>query len=232
MDRVYSSGAVASPPAAPLSPSSGYPTSGNPLAAVPATVPGPYWFHQITEEIRNVLVAAGITPDHEDLSQLAAAVQALATNGAGVAEMVAATITNKASTPGRQKYHPMHPKKIIRFPGSGSNGAVTPSINLGGTARVERVQSGWYRILFSTTGTDDDMASATYAAAFIVTDDDTAGVVGSWGAALGGVALSNIAGVAIVAQDATGMLIKCEGSASGAVRDPEHISLVVFGTLP
>jgi hypothetical protein len=77
MDRVYTSGASATPPSAPGSPSSGYPTAGNPSLGVQATRPGAWWYYMITEEIRNVLVAAGITPDHEDLTQLSDAIAAL-----------------------------------------------------------------------------------------------------------------------------------------------------------
>lgn len=75
MDRVFESGAAATPPAVPASPSAGYATGGNPGAAVPATKPGPWWYHMITEEIRAVIEAAGLAPDHEDLGQLARAIQ-------------------------------------------------------------------------------------------------------------------------------------------------------------
>lgn len=70
MDRIFESGAAGSPPSAPASPSSGYPTAGNPQTATPATKPGPWWYHQITEELRAVIVAAGLTPDHTDINQL------------------------------------------------------------------------------------------------------------------------------------------------------------------
>ena len=63
---------------APADPSVGYPTSGNPAQGVPATVPGDYWYHMITEALRNVILDAGLTPDHEDLGQLLAAIRGLA----------------------------------------------------------------------------------------------------------------------------------------------------------
>lgn len=79
MDRgSFSAAGSATPPAAPATPSSAYPTDGDPLTAIPATIPGAWWFHAVTEEIRNTLLAAGITPDYADTTQLAAAVQALA----------------------------------------------------------------------------------------------------------------------------------------------------------
>jgi len=77
MDRIWESGASASPPPAPSSPSSGYPTAGNPATGTPATTPGPYWYHMISEELRAVISAAGLTPDHEDLGQLLSALQAM-----------------------------------------------------------------------------------------------------------------------------------------------------------
>lgn len=100
MDRSHASGATGSPPSYPGSPSIGYPTSGNPGTATPATKPGPWWYHMMTEEIRNVLVAAGITPDGSSTTQLAAAIQAIVTNGAIKTPVRAATTTNIASLAG------------------------------------------------------------------------------------------------------------------------------------
>lgn len=84
MDRTFESGAAGSPPSAPASPSIGYPTAGNP-GSTPATKPGPWWYHMITEEIRKVVLDAGLTPDHTDLAQLSQAVQTLVSNLAAVA---------------------------------------------------------------------------------------------------------------------------------------------------
>lgn len=116
MDRAYSANAAGTPPSAPGTPSIGYPTAGSPSLGIPATTPGPYWFHQITEEIRQVIVHGGLTPSHADLTQLRQAIMALimanqtavpdatttvkgkvelATN----AESVAGSATNLAVTP-------------------------------------------------------------------------------------------------------------------------------------
>lgn len=78
MDRAYEAGAVALAPTAPVTPSIGYPTGGNPLGGVPATKPGDWWFHMITEELRALIVAAGLTPSHATVNQVAAAVAAIA----------------------------------------------------------------------------------------------------------------------------------------------------------
>jgi hypothetical protein len=77
MDHVYQSGATGTPPALPSSPSSGYPQAGS-----TPTVPGPFWYHMITEEIRAVLVAAGVTPAAATLTQLRDAIRLLAAGAA------------------------------------------------------------------------------------------------------------------------------------------------------
>lgn len=77
MNRTFESGSSGSPPSAPASPSTGYPTPGNPATATPATKPGAWWFHMITEELRKVVVDAGLTPDHTTLTQLKQALDIL-----------------------------------------------------------------------------------------------------------------------------------------------------------
>ena len=72
MDRVYQSNAIETPPSAVAS-SGSYPTAGNKASGQLATVPGPYWFYCITEEIRNAIVSAGLTPDPAQVDQLAKA---------------------------------------------------------------------------------------------------------------------------------------------------------------
>ena len=76
MDRVYQSNAIETPPSSVAS-SGSYPTAGNKASGQLATVPGPYWFYSITEEIRNAIIAAGLTPDSAQVNQLAAAIAEL-----------------------------------------------------------------------------------------------------------------------------------------------------------
>lgn len=76
-NRSFESGAAASPPAAPASPSVGHPTAGDPQTAVPATKPGPYWFYQLGEELRAIQTAASIAPDKANLTQLLTSLQTL-----------------------------------------------------------------------------------------------------------------------------------------------------------
>ena len=77
MDRSFSSGALGTPPAAPGSPSIGYPTAGNPAGSVPATKPGAYWYYMITEELLALVAAAGLTPALGTLTQVRDAMYAL-----------------------------------------------------------------------------------------------------------------------------------------------------------
>lgn len=83
-NRVFETGAVGGAPTAPAVPSVGYPTDGNPLLGIDATWPGSYWFHQLSEELRAVIVAAGITPNHTVLNQLLLALQ----GGFGLAKSI------------------------------------------------------------------------------------------------------------------------------------------------
>lgn len=80
MDRYFEVAKSATPPLAPPA-SPGYPTNGNPQTATPATEPGDWWFYMVTEELRNVIATAGITPDHAAVNQLALAIQALIAAG-------------------------------------------------------------------------------------------------------------------------------------------------------
>lgn len=94
-NRSFEAGANASAPTSPATPSAGYPTDGVP-GSTPATVPGAFWFHQMGEEIRSVIVAAGLTPVVSALNQLYTAITTLITSfappkpqtGAGVGQFV------------------------------------------------------------------------------------------------------------------------------------------------
>jgi hypothetical protein len=74
-NRKFQAAASVSPPDPEASPSTGYPTDGNPATATPATIPGAAWFHQIGEELRAVIEAASLTPDHSVLTQLLTALR-------------------------------------------------------------------------------------------------------------------------------------------------------------
>jgi hypothetical protein len=105
MDRKWKSGALGTVPPTPNT-STGYPTEGNPGGAIPATKPGEWWYYMVTEELRNVLVAAGITPDVANLTQLAAAIAVIAAASSGGQVVQTTTLTgtqnNFAATAARR----------------------------------------------------------------------------------------------------------------------------------
>jgi hypothetical protein len=80
MDRFIESGGSATPPSTPGAASVKYPTQGNPLTATPASKPGEYWFHMITESLRAIIVAAGNTPVYNNLNLLKDSIIALVTS--------------------------------------------------------------------------------------------------------------------------------------------------------
>lgn len=101
MDRAYASGAAGIPPAPPAVPSIGYPQTANPGLGVPATKPGAYWYHMVTEELSAVVEAAGLTPDPLALNQLSMAMQAAgyrASAAGGTADALTGTFTPAVAT--------------------------------------------------------------------------------------------------------------------------------------
>lgn len=80
-NRNWAADSIASPPSAPASPSVGYPTDGNPLAAQNATEPGAYWFHAIGEELRAVILEGGLTPNTSILTQVRDAIKNIIKGG-------------------------------------------------------------------------------------------------------------------------------------------------------
>ncbi len=93
--RQFESASNAAPPVVPASPSVGFPTNGNPATAIPATVPGAYWYYQIAEEMRHVVTDAGLTPDETDLTQLNQGIRILSnTEGLKTFLSVTAMITD------------------------------------------------------------------------------------------------------------------------------------------
>ncbi|WP_434115839.1 hypothetical protein [Paraburkholderia caffeinilytica] len=76
MDRYYQANAVADAPAVPANNPGGYPANGNAAVGIDGTVPGAWWYHTITEELRNAIVALGGAPDFTQTDQLATALLA------------------------------------------------------------------------------------------------------------------------------------------------------------
>ena len=62
---------------APATGTPGQATSGNPAVPIPATILPAYGWNMLTEEMRGVIVAAGIAPSGANWTQLLAALQAM-----------------------------------------------------------------------------------------------------------------------------------------------------------
>lgn len=88
MDRIFHPTASASPPTVDAHPTSGFPTPGNPLASVPATVFTAWVAHMLIEELRGIVSGAGITPDKANVTQAQFAVR----------RMAAANVTTHSAT--------------------------------------------------------------------------------------------------------------------------------------
>jgi hypothetical protein len=80
--RAYQSGAAGTPPPYPATSVLGYPRSAT--ATLKATTPGPYWFYGWGEEIRNVIIGAGLTPNPSDNSQLYQAIRIIGIRAGGI----------------------------------------------------------------------------------------------------------------------------------------------------
>lgn len=79
MDRHWDVNGAASAPAVPVNVLG---PNVYPQAGVSPSMPGPWWFHMVTEEMRSVISAAGLTPDRADLTQLVEAIDLLITAAA------------------------------------------------------------------------------------------------------------------------------------------------------
>ncbi|WP_052402609.1 hypothetical protein [Muricoccus aerilatus] len=114
MRRIFHATAVASRPAVPpLAGVEGFFTNGDPAASVPATVVPAWWLNQLQEEFLSIILAAGLTPDANNLSQVLAAIRALTP-----------TNINQVTFLSSGTYTP-HPKLIlarVRVIGGGAGG--------------------------------------------------------------------------------------------------------------
>ncbi len=89
MDRLFESDVSATPPALPSPGAAGFPQNGG-VSASP-TVPGAYWFHMITESLRNVITGAGLSPDAADLTLLFQSIQVMV-NGTATSAVPTGTV--------------------------------------------------------------------------------------------------------------------------------------------
>lgn len=83
MDHAYKLNASATPPAFPASFSVGYPQPASVDGSTPPTYPGAWMWYALVEEMRNVILAAGMTPSAAAVNQVSLAVQSMITAAVG-----------------------------------------------------------------------------------------------------------------------------------------------------
>lgn len=69
MDRAYQTNVSATQTPIPYPGSFGFVQGSTDLSQFNPTSPGAFWFFYVTESIRNVIVAAGLTPDPQNVNQ-------------------------------------------------------------------------------------------------------------------------------------------------------------------
>lgn len=125
MDRIHHPTTAASPPDVDSHGTAGYPTEGDPIGGIEATVLTAWTGHSLIEEMRNVIAAAQITPDKADLTQLLAAIRVLA-----APEMQVVTSTASVTVPSWST----HARVRLWGGGGGGGGANQPGAAAGGGA--------------------------------------------------------------------------------------------------
>ncbi|WP_233863470.1 hypothetical protein [Paraburkholderia adhaesiva] len=157
MDRYWETNALATAPPVPSGTSGTYPTDGNPATVTPPTTPGQWWYHQITEEIRNAIVKLGGVPDFTKVDQLANAILASVSesisNATGQLAKVATTgsyndLTNKPTIPAAQVNSDWNASSgvaaILNKPAVQAPLGFTPVQQGGGIGQVtNKVYIGW-----------------------------------------------------------------------------------------
>lgn len=97
MDRFFAANVATTPPTLPGTAVKGYPQDGDVATSKAATIPGAYAFWQLYAELLGVITAAGETPDPSNLTQVAAAVNTIATSVAGPIATAAAAAAQAAA---------------------------------------------------------------------------------------------------------------------------------------
>ncbi len=191
MDRHLDASGAASAPSAPVNVlgANVYPQGG-----VSPSSPGPWWHHMVTEELRNVVVAAGITPDRADLTQLTDAILAMIAANAptsigqhtiwipagamtarttgGAAIGIAETAVNKVmlKTLDFDSAAAEYAQFSVRMPKSWNEGVLSAYFVWSNASGTGDVVWGLQAVALS----DDDVVDAAFGVASTVTDSVTA----------------------------------------------------------
>jgi len=167
MDRYWQSGGVTSSPVAPDSNVGGYPANGKPSVGIDGTVPGAWWYHLITEEMRNAVVALGGVPDYTQVDQLATGLVNT------IASAVSDAIAQLAAVATTGEYNDLDNKPVIPAAQVNSDWLAT-----GGVAEVlNKPKPGSFlnrRALLDTDALTDPVLSPAWLEGLINTQGTTA----------------------------------------------------------
>lgn len=197
MDRAFASGAAGVPPSAPVAPSMGYSTKGNAGTGTPASKPGEWWYHMITEEQRAVIVAAGLTPDYTNVGQLAQAIQQLINAGGIKLPVRAATTANIAALAGGAPNAldgvalAANNRILVKDQATGSQNGIYVVTTLGTGAN-----GTW------TRATDADGVGELFAGLLVVVQEGTASADAVWELSTDGAITIGVTSISFVRKDA------------------------------
>lgn len=165
MYRIDDPSASATLPTPEAALTEGYWTEGNPGSGIPATLERASWFNMIQEELRAIVVAAGLTPSKTTYNQVLSAIKSMYSPVIGAASNLKCSLTTAATTAtwtadeivvgaalGGQTYKLSNYSKTINIGTTGAGGMDT------GSAPT----SGWialYAIYNPTTGATNILAT-------------------------------------------------------------------------
>ena len=95
--RIDAGGIVPTLPTIPAAGTEAFYSGGNQATGTPATIVPAWWMNMVQEEIRNVVVAAGISPNKNDNSQLLAAISGITGGPTGRLKAMTPVIVPPAS---------------------------------------------------------------------------------------------------------------------------------------
>ncbi|WP_236862145.1 hypothetical protein [Burkholderia pseudomallei] len=120
MYRIDDETAATSLPTPEAAAAEGYFTEGNPATGTPATKVRASWLNMLQEELRNIVLAAGLTPSKTNYAQVSTAIRALIQGSLGNFQAFYAYTTNQTLTASQSG-------SVINFWGGSSSTFTLPS---------------------------------------------------------------------------------------------------------
>src|SRR5689334_14082684 len=144
MYRIDDATAATSLPTPETAGTEGYWTEGNPATGVPATLERASWFNMVQEELRAIVVAAGLTPSKTTYTQVRDAIKALYGSG----RLLGAPQVFTSS--GTYTRNPLATLVIFEVQGAGAGSGGAPATSSGQFSGSPGASSGSYAKLALT----------------------------------------------------------------------------------